>query len=84
MQEDHSDTDDCAGAAMHTDLLAVLEEVVADHDGITDAQPWLTQVNRLRDDTGARELDGSGVLAVAAPSRGLSRRRAGCEAPEGE
>jgi hypothetical protein len=69
---------------MHTDLLAILEEVVADHDEVADAQPWLAQVNRLRDDTEAREMDGSGVLAVAAPSQGLSRRRAGYEAPEGE
>src|SRR5215510_13796003 len=71
MQEDRPDTDDRAGAAMHTDLLAVLEEVVADHDGVADAQPWLAEVNRLRDDTAARELDDPVVLAVAAPSRGL-------------
>jgi hypothetical protein len=84
MKEDRLDTDDRAGAAMHTDLLPVLEEVVADHDGIADAQPWLAKVNRFRDDTDARELDDPVVLAVAAHSRRLSRRRAGCEAPEGE
>src|SRR5262245_16439584 len=84
MKEDRCDTHDRAGAAMHADLRPVLEEVVADHDGVADAQPWLAQVHRLRDDTAARELDDPVVLVVTAHSRGLSRRRAGCEAPEGE
>ena len=79
MQEDYPDTDDCAGIAMHTNLLAILEEVVADHDGSVISllrnngdRTFAPQLNFVENTLGsglvdivAADINGDGVVDFA-------------------